>query len=127
MLGEKTGSPCTGTMKADKPSNTCCLPSIAANPLGLSQQLIDVNACTEPPETLSLSGGWFRMGADDGSHPADGEGPAREVFVDEFKLAPTAVTVRDFAHFVHATGYQSLAEQLGSSLVFFAFTDRSQA
>ena len=61
------------------------------------------------------------MGADDGPHPEDGEGPARDVFLDPFSLAETAVTIADYAEFVAATGYRTLAERIGDSFVFHAF------
>lgn len=72
---------------------------------------------------VALPGGWFRMGAEDGPHPEDGEGPARQVFVDPFSIAATAVTVDEFARFVAATGYRTLAERIGTSFVFHAFCD----
>ncbi len=67
------------------------------------------------------------MGADDGPHPQDGEGPVRDVFVNSFSLAATAVSIADFAAFVAATGYRTLAERAGSSFVFADFADPSIA
>lgn len=69
---------------------------------------------------IPLPGGWFQMGADDGPHPEDGEGPVRAVHVAPFALAATAVTWAEFAQFVAATGYRTLAEQNGASFVFIA-------
>ena len=63
------------------------------------------------------------MGADDGPHPEDGEGPARDVLVDPFALGATVVTVVQFRRFVQATGYVTLAEREGCSFVFEAFAD----
>ena len=51
--------------------------------------------------------------------PADGEGPAREVTVSPFRIAPTTVTHAEFAAFVRATGYITQAEEAGSSFVFY--------
>ena len=74
-------------------------------------------------QMTSLPGGWFQMGADDGPHPEDGEGPARDVFVDPFALSATAVTCADYSGFVDSTGYRTLAERIGSSFVFHSFCD----
>jgi formylglycine-generating enzyme required for sulfatase activity len=49
----------------------------------------------------------------------DGEGPAREVTLSPFRIAPTAVTNAQFREFVRATRYITEAEQAGSSFVFY--------
>lgn len=78
----------------------------------------------EPSATLlALPGGWFQMGADDGPHLEDGEGPQRDVFVDPFSIAATAISIADYSKFVAATGYRTLAERVGNSFVFHAFCD----
>ena len=70
-------------------------------------------------DRIALAGGTFTMGTDDPvAYPADGEGPAIEVTVDPFAIDVTAVTVRQFARFVEATGWRSDAEQFGWSFVF---------
>ena len=67
---------------------------------------------------ISLPGGEFLMGSDTGEgEPADGEGPARPVRLSTFRIARTAVTNRQFAAFVEATGYVTYAEEVGSSFV----------
>ncbi|HMR49712.1 MAG TPA: formylglycine-generating enzyme family protein [Arachnia sp.] len=74
------------------------------------------------PETVGmipLPGGAFLMGSDDPlSYPEDGEGPVREVRIGPFAIAPTTVTVEQFARFADATGYLTDAERFGDSLVF---------
>jgi formylglycine-generating enzyme required for sulfatase activity len=66
-----------------------------------------------------LPGGPFLMGTDDpGGFPADGEGPVREVTVAPFYIDRFAVTNRQFASFVEATGYRSDGERFGWSFVF---------
>jgi formylglycine-generating enzyme required for sulfatase activity len=68
---------------------------------------------------ISLPGGDFCMGSDAGEgEPADGEGPARPVWLSPFRIARTAVTNRQFAAFVEASGYVTYAEEVGSSFVF---------
>ena len=68
---------------------------------------------------------------DDGPdvNPGDGEGPVREVALRPFGLAPTTVTVRQFAAFVAAAAYTTDAEREGWSFVFaglVATSDQSQ-
>ncbi|MBL8792216.1 MAG: formylglycine-generating enzyme family protein [Rhizobiales bacterium] len=55
-----------------------------------------------------IPGGTFLMGSD---HHYPEEGPARRVRVDGFWMDRTTVTNRDFAAFVTATGYVTLAER----------------
>lgn len=59
------------------------------------------------------------MGSDapEGFH-ADGEGPVRLVRTSGYRIAPTAVTVGEYAAFVAATGHRSDAERYGWSFVF---------
>ncbi|MCD1287496.1 MULTISPECIES: formylglycine-generating enzyme family protein [unclassified Brevibacterium] len=68
---------------------------------------------------IALPGGEFLMGSDDPlAYPEDGEGPVRRVEVAPFALAPTTVTVAQFAAFVVDTGHVTDAESFGDSLVF---------
>jgi formylglycine-generating enzyme len=48
------------------------------------------------------------MGSDD-HYPE--EAPAHQVRVDAFAISPTTVTNREFAEFVEATGYVTVAER----------------
>jgi formylglycine-generating enzyme required for sulfatase activity len=59
-------------------------------------------------ELLRIEGGSFRMGSDD-HYPE--EAPAHTVSVDGFWIRSTQVTNRDFARFVDATGYVTVAER----------------
>ncbi|MGN7456156.1 formylglycine-generating enzyme family protein [Paenibacillus pasadenensis] len=68
---------------------------------------------------VRLEGGEFQMGASDADgFASDGEGPPRLVRVDPFRIAPCAVSNREFAEFVEATGYRTEAERFGWSFVF---------
>ena len=67
---------------------------------------------------VPLSGGEFDMGAKDGPHSEDGEGPVRSVFVDAFSIGKCAVTNEEFSNFAEATGYCTMAEEVGASFVF---------
>src|SRR3569833_1749332 len=58
-------------------------------------------------EMVGLPGGVFRMGCD---HFYPEERPERRVRVAAFQIDKYPVTNRDFAAFVEATGYRTLAE-----------------
>jgi sulfatase modifying factor 1 len=69
-----------------------------------------------------IPGGTFWMGSqDEDTFPDDGEGPVREVSVDDFHIDPKAVTNAQFATFVKRTGYLTEAERFGWSFVFHHF------
>jgi formylglycine-generating enzyme required for sulfatase activity len=66
--------------------------------------------CGVPDEApVALAGGTFAMGQDD-VYPAE-EGPVRATTVGRFWIDPHEVTNRQFAEFVEATGYVTLAEK----------------
>jgi formylglycine-generating enzyme required for sulfatase activity len=69
-------------------------------------------------DLVTLPGGTFRMGSDDGTFPADREGPVRPVTVAPFRIGRHAVTNDRFAAFVAATGHVTIAESDGWSFVF---------
>lgn len=108
-------------MARDK-SGPCCAPSVGGSAGQFAMPNILASG-THAGHMIDLPGGWFRMGADDGPHPEDGEEPVREVFVDPFSLAETAVTVAQYRRFVQETGYKTLAEVVGSAFVFHLFAD----
>ena len=97
---------------------SCCVPARSATGVAAT---VGEAAPVEQQSLASmraLTGGWFDMGSDDAPHPQDGEAPVRSVWVDDFALAATAVSNRDYARFVEATSYVTVAERLGSSFVF---------
>jgi sulfatase modifying factor 1 len=68
---------------------------------------------------VQLEGGSFLMGSGDpDAHPADGEGPVREVTVAPFAIDTVALSTARFAAFVRATGHRTDAERFGWSFVF---------
>jgi formylglycine-generating enzyme len=64
---------------------------------------------TAPPEMVWIPGGQFWMGAQD-DHMPDTK-PWHRVYVDGFWMDRTAVTNQQFATFVKATGYVTIAER----------------
>ena len=57
-------------------------------------------------EMVLVPAGTFRMGADPDSFAYDNERPAREVFVDSFRIARVPVTNAEYARFVEEGGYR---------------------
>src|SRR5699024_5658993 len=80
-------------------------------------------------EMVFIQGGTLLMGTnDEDGFPADGEGPVREVRLDDFYMDPYAVTNHDFLTFVEATGYKTDAEKYGWSFVFeHVISDKTKA
>ncbi|MBI1403318.1 MAG: SUMF1/EgtB/PvdO family nonheme iron enzyme [Porphyrobacter sp.] len=65
--------------------------------------------CTPPPSRpVHIPGGTFVMGS---SAVYAEEGPPRETRLDSFWIDPHEVTNRQFAEFVRATGYRTVAEK----------------
>ena len=72
-------------------------------------------------EWVDLPAGHFQMGAPLGQgFVEDYEAPAIPMQVAAFSIATTPVTNQEFAEFVAATGYQTIASRTGGSLVFEA-------
>jgi len=71
-------------------------------------------------DLIAIAGNSFVMGTNENiGFQDDGEGPARLVKLDAFRIAPTTVTNRQFNQFVRETQYVTEAERLGSSFVFY--------
>lgn len=109
----------------------CCSP--ASDPEGSGPEpQVDKRVPPDPGTTVStavdttrmvmIPGGSFRMGTDsDVGFPEDGEGPARDVHVDQYLIDAHAVTNAEFYQFVRATDYTTDAERYGWSYVFEDF------
>jgi len=71
---------------------------------------------------VDISGGTFIMGTDEPyRYQGDGEGPAREVTLGDYRIARNSVTNAQFADFVEATDHRTEAERYGWSFVFHLF------
>jgi formylglycine-generating enzyme required for sulfatase activity len=68
----------------------------------------DTDAFPPREQMVWIPGGTFRMGSD---HHYPEEAPAHTVKVDGFWMSPHTVTNAEFARFVEATGYVTLAEK----------------
>ncbi len=101
----------------------CCAASRAPG-AALVHRFEAISLAAVPPsrESVSLDGGEFLMGADDGEgFPGDGEGPSRRIQLRPFEISTCAVSNREFARFVDSTGYRTDAEESGWSFVFHDF------
>jgi formylglycine-generating enzyme required for sulfatase activity len=70
-----------------------------------------------PAGMVWIDGGEFSMGTDD-QDVTPQEQPANYVYVDGFWMDVDEVSVEEFARFVAATSYTSVAERAGGALVF---------
>ena len=70
-----------------------------------------------------IPGGFFEMGARRSRFPADLDSPRRKVRLSPYRISAFAVSNADFARFVAATGYRTVAEIEGWSFVFHLFLD----
>jgi sulfatase modifying factor 1 len=102
---------------------SCC--SINRESIGVKEKIvsespIENNTTPKHMENLvTLPGGEFLMGTDDKeAFLADGEGPARKVYVKPFAIDRYAVTNQQFSEFVEDTNYVTEAERYGWSFVF---------
>lgn len=78
-------------------------------------------------EFAEIPEGIFTMGAADGPHLEDGEGPSRQIQLSAYEIGKTSVSNAEFAEFVNTTGFKSLAEHNGGSHVFQGQLDDPEA
>jgi formylglycine-generating enzyme required for sulfatase activity len=96
--------------------HACCAPGRA--PSG-EEKPVPESANDAATDGMVRLGGSFLMGTEDpDGFPQDREGPIREIDLPEFWIDPVAVTVRRWAEFAEASGYQTEAERAGWSFVF---------
>jgi len=102
-------------------SDACCAPD-EQNRNNLINIPSNNTKPTKDVELLmcSIKGGWFSMGSDyKKAFAGDGEGPVRDIFVDDFNISTFSVSVREFSDFIDQTSYLTDAEKYGWSFVFF--------
>ncbi|WP_323007086.1 formylglycine-generating enzyme family protein [Pseudorhodobacter sp.] len=114
----------------------CC--SISAKMAGPGDSQYERAALSIPPappkvqkelraQLKAIPGGFFEMGARKSRFPADLDSPRHKVKLSPYLLSPYAISNADFARFVMATGYETVAEVEGWSYVFHLFLgDKAQ-
>lgn len=108
----------------------CCRPerSGGETPASLSSAPATRTAATVGNiDWAQIPGGTFLMGVDSAEGFAeDGEGPARDVLMDGFRMSRTVITNAQFRTFVRSTSYITEAEQAGWSFVFYLQVNRDR-
>ncbi len=107
----------------NEPASNCCTRARADPPddAGIAPARMAPGDAVTPEYSglVTIEATEFRMGSNsEEGFRADGEGPARPVHCDAFRIARHAVTNAEFARFVEATGYVTDAEACGWSFVF---------
>lgn len=106
-------------------ADPCCAPSRTVGDSGASEprsatgQPTPSGPASAPDhDFVDIPGGAFIMGTnEDYRYPGDGEGPAREITLDAFRIAKHSVSNAQFAAFIDDTGYQTETEQYEWSFV----------
>eukprot|EP00794_Sanderia_malayensis_P007460 gene7460-8283_t len=126
--------------KDESNMNTDCKYAMGGNKIfhktSESDKTVDLNE--KPTDTpkghillnklVEIKGGKYLIGTDEPYFPQDGEGPEREVVVDDFKIQQFQVSNKEFAQFVDTTGYKTEAEIFGKSFVpEFLLSDKQQS
>ncbi|WP_232824950.1 formylglycine-generating enzyme family protein [Primorskyibacter marinus] len=129
MTDNRVNAPTRNTCQAEQ-GDACCTPS-AAN-LARRDWMTHANAVPVAQATvqdelrarlIEIPGGFFEMGARKSTYPADLDAPRRKIRVSPFLISATTVTNADYARFVEATGYRTVAEVWGWSFVFHLLLD----
>ena len=74
-----------------------------------------------PQQAVAVPGGKALIGTDAPQIPVDEEGPLRQTSLRPFWMDAHVVSNARFAEFVSETGYETEAERLGDSFVFYDF------
>ena len=69
-----------------------------------------------PPQMVYVEGGWYKMGDTFGDGNFE-ERPVHDVLVSSFWMGKNEVTVGEFRNFIEETGYETVADKKGSSVV----------
>lgn len=112
----------------DQPARPCCSPQTLSKEAGAAwsyhRRALDIrlaNTATQQDllaELIEIPSGFFDMGTRKSRFAQDLDAPRRKVKLSSFSIGATAVTNIQFARFVEATSYKTVAEQEGWSFVF---------
>lgn len=118
-------------MPQDAPLKPCCtgpenafggtLKSVQSEYLAAAQHVAVASPDLQKnlrSELVEIPGGLFDMGARKARFPDDLDSPRRKIRLSPFRIGATTVTNVQYARFVEATGYQTVAEREGWSFVF---------
>lgn len=112
-------------------SRHCCPPRAESTGERAEGRIVAASAAPAPrhethvpaaprSDWCEIPAGTFRMGNDGADAiPGDGEGPARAVTLDAFRIGAAVVTNAEFSGFVRDSHYITDAERAGSSFVFY--------
>lgn len=114
------GSCCGGTQQQTQPTDY--IEYVAA------AEAVEPACRGEAEELLAalvpIPGGLFEMGARRSTYHGDLDSPRRKIRLSPYRISPTAVTNAQFARFVQATAYRTVAEREGWSFVFHLLLER---
>lgn len=125
-------------LECNLPINACCGPRSSAFKVEeFANDYLNLALSVPPAAThihnelqsklVNIPGGFFDMGARSSTFPDDFDSPRRKVKVSSFQISPTCVTNAEFANFVAATGYRTVAEHEGWSFVFYLLLRKEES
>ncbi len=100
------------------PDHSCCAPSRGDGDEAPGPTVAPGRGA-HAASLVTVPGGRYRVGDESAwSYPGDGEAPVHDAELASFRIDARAVTNRQFAAFVDATGWETDAERFGWSFVF---------
>ena len=111
----------------------CCSPTLSPSvpsafathletALSVPKAAIETQAALKA-ELRPIPGGFFDMGTRKSRFTEDHDTPRRKVKLSPYRIGATTVTNAQFARFVEETGYRTVSETEGWSIVFHLFLD----
>lgn len=109
-------------------NQVCCNPAIhsskSVSPIKAIKYIEPANSSIKNElkmKLVKIPKGSFNMGAPKSTYPEDFDSPQQRVAVGDFLISPFAVSNQEYARFVEASGYCTIAEREGWSFVFHQF------